>query len=235
MRLAPVDRDSGMPRVARTRAEALKDALAEAILTGELAPGQRLDEVSVAQRFAVSRTPVREALKQLAALELVELRPHRGAVVAGLHPSRLAELFEAMGEVEAVCARLAAVKMSSIERERLEMHWSDCDAAMRDGDRELIHATNQAFHAQIHEGAHNAFLAEAAHGLRRRLAPLSRAQFALAGRPDQSAREHLAIISAIRRRDGSAAEEAMRRHLTSVGRAFADWLAAGGSADEEAG
>ena len=70
--------------VRQTRSDALKDAIAEAILTGELAPGQRLDEVSVAQRFAVSRTPVREALKQLAAMELIELRPHRGAVVAGL-------------------------------------------------------------------------------------------------------------------------------------------------------
>ena len=107
--------------VRQTRSDALKDAIAEAILTGELAPGQRLDEVSVAQRFAVSRTPVREALKQLAAMELIELRPHRGAVVAGLDPERLAELFEAMTEIEAACARIAAVKLTGPGRARLEI------------------------------------------------------------------------------------------------------------------
>ena len=104
----------------RTRADALRDAIAEAIVRGELTPGQRLDEMSVAQRFSVSRTPVREALKQLATMDLVELRPHRGAVVAGLEATRLAELFEAMEEVEAVCSRLAAGKMSRAERERFE-------------------------------------------------------------------------------------------------------------------
>jgi DNA-binding GntR family transcriptional regulator len=97
----------------RTRADALKDAIAQAILSGVYAPGQRLDEVSVAQRFAVSRTPVREALKQLAAMDLVEIRPHRGAVVAAVEPARLAELVEAIGEIEAVCARLAAERMDA--------------------------------------------------------------------------------------------------------------------------
>ena len=217
----------------RTRALALKDAIAEAILTGAYRAGERLDEVSVAQHFRVSRTPVREALKQLAAMELVELRPHRGAFVAGLHPSRLSELFEAMGEVEAACARLAAVKMSRPEREGLEVAWAACDAALHEGHQDRIHAANQLFHAAIHAGAHNAFLAEAAQVLRRRLAPLSRAQFGLAGRPDHSAREHGAIMAAIRAGDGPGAEAAMRRHLASVGQAFAAW-AAGGAAPGEA-
>lgn len=212
----------------RTRADTLKDAIAHAILSGELAPGQRLDEVSVAQRFAVSRTPVREALKQLAAMELVDLRPHRGAVVASLHPARLAELFEAMGEVEAACTRLAALKMSAAERAQLELAWAECDEALRAQDLEWIHASNQVFHATIHNGSHNSFLADAAHALRRRLSPLSRAQFGLTGRPDNSAAEHVAVMEAIRARDGVAAEEAMRRHLVSVGRAFALWLDTGG-------
>ena len=77
----------------------------------------------MAQRFAVSRTPVREALKQLAAMELIELRPHRGAVVAGLDPERLAELFEAMTEIEAACARIAAVKLTGPASSRLKSAW----------------------------------------------------------------------------------------------------------------
>ena len=147
--------------------------------------------------------------------------------MAGLHPARLVELFEAMGEVEAACARLAALKMSSLERERLEVAWAACDEALHGSSLERIHAANQAFHAAIHEGAHNAFLAEAAHALRRRLAPLSRAQFAVTGRPDHSAAEHRAIMVALRARDGTAAEEAMRRHLASVGQAFARWMEEG--------
>jgi DNA-binding GntR family transcriptional regulator len=218
--------------VRQTRSDALKDAIAEAILKGELAAGQRLDEVSVAQRFAVSRTPVREALKQLAAMELVELRPHRGAVVAGLEPMQLAQLFEAMGEIEAACARLAAAKLCGPARERLEIAWLECDAALHTSDLESIHAANQAFHAAIHEGARNSFLADAAHALRRRLAPLSRAQFGLVGRPDHSAAEHRAIMVAIRARDGAVAEEAMRGHLQSVARAFLRWLEVGAGRPE---
>lgn len=209
----------------RTRADALRDAIAESIVRGELVAGQRLDEVSVAQRYSVSRTPVREALKQLATMDLVILRPHRGAVVAGLEPTRLAELFEAMEEVEAVCSRLAATKMPRAERERFEAAFERCDAAlMGGGDLELVHATNIEFHNAIHRGAQNSFLAEAAWVLRRKLAPLSRAQFALTDRPLDSAAEHRAIHDAIVARDVPGAEAAMRNHIRSVACAFDRWL-----------
>lgn len=219
-------RPSGLRGAARqTRADALKDAIAQAILNGDYAPGQRLDEVSVAQRFAVSRTPVREALKQLAALDLVELRPHRGAVVAGLQPSRLFELFEAMGEIEAACAKLAAERLSEAERAAVEAAWASCDAALQANDIERIHATNGAFHAAIQAGAHNQFLAEAARMLRRKLAPLARFQLQ-SDRTDQSAREHRDIMAALRARRSSEAERAMRHHLVNVGRTFDRWLEA---------
>lgn len=212
----------------QTRADTLRDAIAESIVRGELTAGQRLDEMSVAQRYAVSRTPVREALKQLAAMDLVELRPHRGAVVAGLEPARLAELFEAMEEVEAVCSRLAAIKMTRAERERFEAVFARCDAALRGAnDIETAHAANMEFHTAIHHGAHNSFLAEAARVLRRKLAPLSRAQFGLSGRPDNSAAEHRLLFEAIGARDGIAAERAMRDHIRSVACAFDQWLEGG--------
>lgn len=210
---------------ARTRAERLRDEIAQAILSGDLGPGERLDEHGLAQRFAVSRTPVREALKQLAGIELVELRPHRGAVVAELHAARIGELFEALAEAEAVCARLAAIKMSALERERLEALHATCTAALTAGDQDAIPAANRALHEAIYAGAHNAFLADGVLGLRRRLMPFSRAQFRLAERPEQSAREHEAVLAAIRRRDGEAAAELMRRHILSVGHAWQAWAA----------
>src|SRR5437764_205203 len=103
-----------------TRAEELRLALADEIINGSLAPGATLDETLLAQRFNVSRTPVREALRQLAASGLVETRPHRGAVVASLSHDRLNALFEAMAELEATCAGLAAERMSASERQTLQ-------------------------------------------------------------------------------------------------------------------
>ncbi len=210
---------------ARTRAERLCDEIAQAILSGDLGPGERLDEHGLAQRYAVSRTPVREALKQLAGIELVELRPHRGAVVAELHQTRIGELFEALAEAEAVCARLAAIKMSALERERLEALHATCTAALSARDQEAIPVTNRALHEAIHAGAHNAFLADQVQALRRRLMPFSRAQFRLAERPGQSAREHEAVMAAIRRRHGEAAADVMRRHIMAVGHAWQAWAA----------
>jgi DNA-binding GntR family transcriptional regulator len=210
---------------ARSRAERLRDEIAQAILSGDLCPGERLDEHGLAQRYAVSRTPVREALKQLAGIDLVELRPHRGAVVAELHQSRIGELFEALAEAEAVCARLAAIKMSGFERERLEVLHATCTGALTGGDQEAIPTTNRALHEAIYAGAHNAFLADCVQGLRRRLMPFSRAQFRLAERPLQSAREHEQVMAAIRRRDGEGAADVMRRHILAVGHAWQAWAA----------
>lgn len=208
----------------RTRAEQLAADLSREILSGALDPGSRLDEHSIAQRYGVSRTPVREALKQLAGLDLITIRPHRGAVVADLQAVRMGELFEALAEAEAVCARLAAAKMSGLEQERLEAaHRAFLAAAA--GERDGVPEANRTFHEAIYAGAHNGFLADTVMALRRRLSPFTRAQFRAAERPFQSAREHAAVLDAILRRDGAAAAEAMRRHVLAVGRAWAEWSA----------
>jgi len=91
-----------------TRAEELRLQLADEIVRGVLAPGAALDETDIATRFKVSRTPVREALRQLAASGLIDARAHRGAVVARPSLERLTGMFEAMAELEALCAGLAA-------------------------------------------------------------------------------------------------------------------------------
>src|SRR4030081_62623 len=103
-----------------TRAEELRLQLADEIVRGALPPGAGLDETDIARRFKVSRTPVREALRQLAASGLVDARAHRGAVVARPSIARLTGMFEAMAELEALCAGLAAERMQPSERHRLE-------------------------------------------------------------------------------------------------------------------
>ncbi len=89
-----------------TRAEELRLQLADEIVRGALPPGSALDETDIARRFSVSRTPVREALRQLVASGLVEARAHRGAVVAQPSIERLSGMFEAMAELEALVRRL---------------------------------------------------------------------------------------------------------------------------------
>lgn len=215
-----------MPPTPRTRAEHLVDALTREIVDGRLPPGERLDEHSLAGRFGVSRTPVREALKRLAGLNLIELRPHRGAVVVALPATGVGELFEALAEAEAACARLAALKAGPADREAMEAaHRAFLCAA---DDPSAVPDANRAFHEAIYAGARNAVLAEAVTALRQRLAPFTRAQFRVAERPSNSAREHEAVLAAIRSGDPEAAAAAMRRHVTAVGEAWAAWAAGGG-------
>ena len=208
--------------VKETRAEALRRALADAILDGAVAPGAHLDEQEIASRHGVSRTPVREALRQLAAIGLVDLRPRRGAVAVAVSPVRIAEMFEVLNELETLAARLAAERMTPIQRRRLAALHQSMAEPMRAGDHETYEAGNVAFHAAIFEGSHNGFLAETARGVRERLRPFIRGQFRLLGRLQRSFAEHATIVDAIARGDADGAAAAMARHVTRLGDAPAD-------------
>jgi DNA-binding GntR family transcriptional regulator len=209
----------------RTRADRVRDLLADDILTGRLAAGTRLDEARLAKRFAVSRTPVREALRELAATGLVRSKAHIGAVVASIPGEQIAEIFEAVAELEAVCARLCAVKMSAADRRRLEELHRRCGELVRSGDNDRYHLANGEFHAVIRQGSHNAVLDEMVATLRDRFAPLSRAQFREAGRLARSYGEHEEIVRAILRGDAAQAYHAAIRHGSSIRRAFVDYTA----------
>ncbi|SEP38320.1 DNA-binding transcriptional regulator, GntR family [Methylobacterium sp. ap11] len=203
-------------RSGRTQAERLAGEIAEAIVTGALAPGSRLDEQALAERYGVSRTPVREALRQLGTSGLVEVRPRRGAVVAQVTAEQLAELFVAMAEIEATCARLAAQSMSPLERRRLDaLHDSMADLA-RAGDPAAYARANTAFHGAVYAGAHNTVLADFALSLRRRLQPYREAQFRVAGRLARSHDEHGVVVAAILAGRAEEAHAAMLRHVTLV-------------------
>lgn len=211
--------------VKSTRADRVSEALADDIVAGRLEAGARLDEASLAKRFAVSRTPVREALRELAATGLVRIKAHQGAVVATIPDERVTEIFEAVAELEAVCARLCALKMAVGERRRLEELHRHCRELVRSGDAELYHVANAEFHAAIRHGSHNAMLEEAVSTLRRRFAPLSRAQFRGPGRLAQSYAEHDEIVSAILRGEADQAYRVTLLHVLSVRRAFVDYAA----------
>ena len=210
----------------RTRTEKLAGEIADAILSGEFAPGFRLDEQLLAQRYGVSRTPVREALRQLTATGLIDLRPRRGAAVARVTPAQLEGLFVAMAEMEATCARLSAMRMTPVERRRLQALHDDGMAELgRRGDPEPYADANSQFHSLIYAGAHNDVLGEFTTGLRRRLAPFRRAQFRNPGRLPRSHAEHAVVVNAIRAGDAGGAHAAMLHHVSLVEDAFDQYAA----------
>ena len=200
----------------RTLAENLRHQLADEIMTGVLAPGVALDETEIARRFGVSRTPVREAIRLLNASGLVEARPHRAAVVAQPSPARLVGMFEAMAELEALCATFAAARMTRIERQALEAIHEQLRTLIHSGDPQRYHEINEAFHAAIYNGAHNEYLAELTLTTRLRVAPFRRAQFRNLGRLAKSHAEHDQVLTAILRGECVRAGEAMRAHITTV-------------------
>lgn len=211
--------------LSESTADKLAEALAEAIFSGEFEPGSRLDEQQLAQRFAVSRTPVREALRMLATSGLIDIRPRRGAFVTNVSPSQLEELFVAMGELEATCARLAALSMAPTERRRLEaLHERMARLADR-GDADGFAEANHAFHTMIYAGAHNVVIADMTAAMRKRLAPFRHAQFYVEGRPARSHAEHDAVVRAIVGGDASAAHAAMLHHVTLVEASFEELVA----------
>src|SRR5262249_17394344 len=128
-----------------TRAEELRLLLADEIVSGRLEPGASLDETELARRFRVSRTPVREALRQLVASGLVDARAHRGAIVAQPDPERLAGMFEAMAELEALCAGMAAERMMASERQALQSLHEQLRSLSYQGDPQRFHEINEAF------------------------------------------------------------------------------------------
>ena len=203
-----------------TRADRLADEIAASVLSGEFKPGLRLDEKTLAERYAVSRTPVREALRQLASTGLIDFKPRRGATVVRTTSAQLEALFGAMAEMEATCARLSALSMTPLERRRL----SSLHDAMHDfvakNDKDAFAAANRTFHLDIYQGAHNSVLADFATGLRRRLTPFRRAQFRAKSRLAHSQEEHAKVVEAILAGDAAAAHAAMFHHMSLIEESF---------------
>jgi DNA-binding GntR family transcriptional regulator len=206
-----------------TRAEELRFQIADEITRGVLPPGTTLDETALAARFGVSRTPVREAIRELAASGLVDTRPHRGAVVARPSVERLQAMFDVMAELEALCAGLCALKMTPPERRAFEALHVEMGDQMRSGDFVGYREANETFHTAIYAGSHNAYLSEITLGTRWRLSPFRRAQFRALGRLALSHTEHDRVVTAILRGDRDGAASAMRDHIAIVHEAYEEY------------
>lgn len=206
-------------------ADHLREALEQDILTGSFEDGARLDESRLAERFSVSRTPLREAFQRLAASGLVELVPRRGAFVR--HPtfSEVVEMFEVMAELEALCGRLAARRVTEPLLAEIDATVVSCEAAAEAGDTDGYFRENERFHHLIYETGGNRFLAAEAARLHRRLQPFRRMQLRLRGRLRQSLEEHRRIAASLRAGDAAAAAETLRGHVAVQGERFNDLMA----------
>lgn len=207
----------------KNRSEGLREEIEEMIAVGRFAPGEHLDETALSKEFGVSRTPVREALIQLATVGIVLIRPRRGAIVAEIGAQQLVAMFEVMAELEAVCGRLAARRMTPAEHANLLAAHRDCQGASDDPD--LYYYKNEQFHDQIYAGSHNDYLAEQARSLHRRLRPYRRLQLRVRDRVSASYSEHDAVVKAIVAGDCEKAADLLRQHVMIQGERFADLMA----------
>ncbi|NLH83617.1 MAG: GntR family transcriptional regulator [Phyllobacteriaceae bacterium] len=202
------------PAGAGPTADRLYAVLVDRILDGRLRPGDALNELALAEDFGVSRTPVREAVQRLAMAGLAERGPRRSFRVRRLPPAELGDLLEALCEIEAVCARLSAARMSEVERRELEICVGE-GARAAAGDGETYARLNVRFHQLLFDGARNDHLKEIAAQLRIRAAPYREAQFRQTDRIASSQDEHERILAAVLARDPAEAQAAMTRHVAS--------------------
>lgn len=199
-----------------TLSDKIFQALVEAIVAGRLTPGQRLDEPSVCREFGVSRTPVREALRRLSGTELVEITPRKGVTVAQIDVEQLTDMYEALAEFEGLCARLSAVRMTGLEKKRLEMLNATRESRMAQGDRDDFAVINSEFHEALYQGSHSPSIASVTRNFRQRIEPFRILQY-MPGQTEHTFREHDEIVQAILASDAERAWRAMRDHVTRVG------------------
>ena len=194
-----------------------KDAyslILEAIDAGVYKPGDRLVESELADRFGVSRTPVREALQRLETQSMLS-RDGRSLIVASLDHNQLAELYTVRTELEGLAARLAA-RHATEEEIRVLRSMAVEDMALLGGDPRALSRANKRFHKQIHLASHNRFLVQQLDLVHRSMALMATTSFAAEGRDAMGLAEHDAIVSAIEARDGEGAYQALRGHISKA-------------------
>jgi DNA-binding GntR family transcriptional regulator len=198
-----------------TLSDEVFQALVKDILSGVVQPGARLDEPSICRKFEVSRTPVREALRRLSGTGLVEVAPGKGVAVARIDVEQLNDMFEALAEFEGLCSRLSAVRMTALEKKRLQIVNASRQKKIGDGYDNFADMNNE-FHEFIYLGAHNSSIASVTRSFRQRLAPFRALQFVV-GHTEYSFHEHDGIVDAITASDVDRAYSLMRDHVTGAG------------------
>jgi len=202
--------------VLQTNRAPSKDAyglILDAIDVGDYRPGDRLVESDLAERFGVSRTPVREALQRLETQSLLT-RDGRSLIVSSLDHNEMSELYAVRTELEGLAAKLAA-QHATQEEVRVLQDRIEIDRT-RVGDPTALARSNRKFHKQLHLASHNRFLVQQLDLVYRSMALLATTSLAVEGRSQVALDEHQAIVTAISQGDQEAACEAVRVHLSEA-------------------
>ncbi|NOX39152.1 MAG: GntR family transcriptional regulator [Alphaproteobacteria bacterium] len=187
------------------------DLILDAIDVGTYGPGDRLVESELAERFGMSRTPIREALQRLETQAMLT-RTGRSLIVASLDHNQLAELYVVRAELEGLAAALAA-QHATPEEVRVLQAMVQSDLALVD-DPSALSRANRRFHKQIHLASHNRYLISQLDLVHRSMALLATTSLAADGRGVMALKEHEAIVAAIAAKDCAAAADALKRHLS---------------------
>ncbi len=183
----------------------------EAIDIGVYRPGDRLVESELAERFGMSRTPIREALQRLETQSLLE-RDGRSLIVASLDHNQMSELYVVRRALEGLAARQAARHATEEEVRVLREMVQDDDKLV--GDPVALSRANRRFHKQIHLASHNRYLVQQLDLVHRTMALMATTSLAAKGRGEIAQNEHAGIVAAIEARDEAAAEQALNDHIS---------------------
>ena len=209
--LVPIKLDSYKPL-----RELVFEAIREAILKGQLAPGERLMEIQLAEELGVSRTPVREAIRKLELEGLVLMVPRKGAYVASFSMKDVVEVFEIRGAVEGLSAALAAERITDQELEELERHLVKSSELINLADLEGMVEVDTGFHQILYQASRNQRLAQIINNLREQIQRFRQTSLSYPGRMRMALSEHREIVDAISARDPELARKLAQDHIESA-------------------
>ncbi|WP_429316358.1 GntR family transcriptional regulator [Paraburkholderia sp. GAS448] len=209
----------------QSRSAEIKSLLETEIEKGALVPGAVLDERALAARFNVSRTPIREALQQLAAQQYVQIVPRQGVFVTKMTVPQLRDMLELLNELEAVSARLAARRMSDEQRVELQRTIDEGVEALNQSDARRFARTNAEFHEVICQACHNDYLADQIRSIRRLISRYRPKPFLAPSRREKVIADHQKLAQALLSGDEATAEAVMAQHSPGGDAGFSEFLA----------
>lgn len=195
----------------------LIEQLKQEIFSGLLKPGDQLEEADLANRFGVSRTPIREAIRSLVECGLLETRPRKGAIVRVLSAKELNDLFEVAAELEGMACRLASELLTQSGKKAIKAGLELCRSAADAEDIPAYANANLTFHAAIHEASGNAWLVDQLDQIQARINVYRLMPYEAVGRLEKSLEEHQEISEAVLAKDGIRANTLMRDHMMLQG------------------
>lgn len=211
--------------VRESTAQRIESALLDDIAAGLVEPGARLDETKLAERFGVSRTPVREALSRLTAQGVLVAGEKRGVRVAQYSREELGQMFEAMQEIESVCARMASQRLTLLARSEIEAAQARCAVAASQNDRIAYIKANEALHMSIYRATDNVYIRDLASEFRRKTGPFRAKKLQTQEDLLASVESHVDLLAKIFSENSQVAVDGMRKHMTE---SFMRVLAANG-------